>query len=64
MNKVLAGLQIIAKYDEDFDTCAEHDEFYAGAGDQTAPSAMSDEDQKIMNDNGWHWDGESWRIFT
>lgn len=59
MNKVLAGLQIIAKYDEDFDTCAEHDELYAGVGIE-----MSDEDQKAMNEIGWRWDGESWRVFT
>lgn len=59
MNKVLAGLQIIAKYDEDFELCAEHDEVFAGHGVE-----MNEEDQKVMDDLGWSWDGESWHKFT
>lgn len=64
MNKVLAGLQIIAKYDEDFDICAEHDEIHAGIGIKTIPSAMSEEDRNTMEEHGWRWDGESWSVFT
>ena len=59
MNKVLAGLQIIATYDEDFELCAEHDEVFAGVGIE-----MSEEDQKKMEDLDWSWDEESWHHFT
>lgn len=59
MNKILAGLQIIAKYDEDFDTGAEHDEFFAGYGIE-----MNEEDKKKMKELGWRWNEESWHHFT
>lgn len=59
MNRVLAGLQIIAGYDEDFELCAAHDEVFAGVGIE-----MSEFDQKRMEDLDWSWDGESWKHFT
>lgn len=64
MNNVLAGMQIIARYDEDFEICAEHDTIYAGAGIKTLPMAMTEEDRNAMEKFGWEWDGESWRAFT
>lgn len=59
MNQILAGLQIIAKYDEDFNMCAEHDQIFAGVDIE-----MSEEDQKVMKELGWFWSEESWSHFT
>lgn len=63
MNKILAGLQLIAIYDPDFDTCAEHDEFFVKHKEDVR---MSDEDSNQMEKFGWRR-GEShcyWSIFT
>ena len=65
MNNILAGLQIIAKYDEDFEiSCADHDIIHANvrSGDQV----LSDEDFSKMYDLDWMWDDEfpCWSHFT
>ncbi len=50
MNKILAGLQIIAKYDEDFETCAEHDVFYAGnRGPSSGFKSKDDDEEPVTN---------------
>jgi hypothetical protein len=59
MNKILAGMQIIAKYDEDFCTDAQHDQIWAGPGVD-----MNEEDTQAMLSLGWFWDEESWSHFT
>lgn len=60
MNKVLAGLQIIAKYDEEFQVCAGHDEILAGIGIE-----LSEEDSKKMKELGWSdYEGDGWRCFV
>jgi len=60
MNKVLAGLQIIAKYDEDFEVHAGHDEILAGPGIE-----ISKEDTEKMKELGWtDEEGDGWRVFT
>lgn len=55
------GLTIMLKYGE-VNTCAEHDEFFAGPEDD---DAVSKEDKKALKKLGWmvNEDG-GWRIFT
>ena len=62
MRKLLRGLEILCKYDPDGTTCAEHDIIYAGGG---APSKISEEDLKALEDNGWFYEEteEGWCKF-
>ncbi len=74
MNQILSGLQIFAKYNEDFDMSARHDEVWAGLN--MAPFGEYDEgsfditisevDSKKLESLDWDWDHEtdSWRHFT
>lgn len=64
LQQIIAGLQIIAKYDErGYDVAAEHDVLYAGA---KSASRMSEEDKQAMKDAGWGWNQEidSFYIFV
>ena len=65
LNQVIKGLEILSKYDskngDSHNICAEHDIIYAGPGVE-----VSEEDKKILDDLGWHWDSsaDSWARFV
>lgn len=64
LQKVIAGLQIVAKYEKtDYDVSAEHDIIYTAV---SASELMSEEDKKAMIEVGWSWnDGlECFYIFV
>lgn len=62
LKDMLAGMQILAKYDENAETCAEHDTFYVCG---SSPDDMKEEDFSQLEKLGWHWDGDgAWRKFT
>lgn len=60
IQKVMEGLQILAKYDAGGEMAAEHDIIYAGNAE------VSEEDAKKLEELGWHKDGEydCWARFT
>jgi hypothetical protein len=61
VHRVIAGLQILAKYSDSVD--AQHDVIYAGPGDS---SVISREDAAELERIGWHYesDVDSWAVFT
>lgn len=62
MNKILAGMQIIAKYNPDFHVSAEHDQIWVGPGF----IQVSAEDAKNLDDLDWFVDNQidnSWTHF-
>ena len=63
MRKLLKGLEILCKYEEDGGVCAEHDVIYAGG---TYPDKISEEDMETLEDNGWSFDFilGCWKTFT
>ncbi len=61
MNKILAGLQILATYSPDFEMAAEHDQIWAGHTDQIK---MSSEDLEQMRKMGWFIDMDSWSHYV
>jgi len=56
MKRIKEGLEIIAKYEDDADFCAEHDVIYVGGEEST--ENMSDEDKHKMDELGWFIDEE------
>lgn len=63
MNNILAGMQILAKYNPDFEVAAQHDQIWIGPG----LIQVSSEDKKILEDLNWFVDSEideSWTHFT
>lgn len=62
--KILPGILIIAKYEPDADTAAEHDEFYCGG--KVSKDLMTAEEKKTMKSTGWTYDTdyESWKRFV
>lgn len=64
MEKLIKGLQLIAKYEPDADWDAQHDIIYVGSGD--IPAKMTDEEVKEMKALGWHIDSEDggWAKFS
>jgi hypothetical protein len=63
MKQMAAGLTILMKYDPEGSCSAEHDILYAGPDEQ---GKVSEEDQKKLEDLGWHWDEQfdCWARFT
>jgi hypothetical protein len=63
--KVLAGLAIIARYDQVADVSAEHDIIYAGSA-KSHKDKLTEDEKKLMEIIGWHWDSEfdCWARFT
>lgn len=59
MNPILKGLQIIAKYDPQFEMCAEHDQIWAGVGIE-----VSEEDSNRLIQLRWFTDNDSWSHFV
>lgn len=62
MNPILEGMQIIAKYDPQFDMCAEHDQIWVGHDVE-----VSEEDKKRLLDLNWFQDSDaddSWSHFV
>lgn len=53
MSKILQGMKIIAKYEDDPPVAAKHDDFWYGA---THPSDMSPADVKALEELGWSFD--------
>jgi len=62
--KIVAGMQLIMKYEPDTDIAAEHDIIYFGS--QESYKKMSDEEKVQMVNLGWHLDTEtdSWARFV
>lgn len=60
IQRIIEGLQILAKYDPDTDITANEEELWVGAGVKP-----KDEDRKRLNYLGWHEDDdvESWRHY-
>lgn len=52
LEKIIAGLTIIAKYGDEYDVAAEHDVIMAG---HSVHHKMTPEDQGGMEEAGWHW---------
>lgn len=62
LKHMIAGMQILAKYDEGAEISAQHDEFYVCG---PSPGDMKEEDSSQLEELGWHWDGDgAWRKFT
>jgi hypothetical protein len=63
--KVIAGLALLLKYDAESEADAQHDIIYAGSS-KTLWNKISEEDRKLLDALGWHWDAESdsWAKFT
>ena len=63
MRKLLKGLEVLCKYEEDGSVSAEHDVIYAG---ETHPDKISVEDIQTLDDNDWSFDYhlDCWRKFT
>ena len=63
MNRILDGLNIIARYEPEFDASAEHDIFYAG---DVLPEKFTSEELAKLEELGWSWDTDcdSWYHFT
>jgi hypothetical protein len=59
MRHILAGLQILSKYEDDT-FCAEHDQIWAGPDYE----AVSEEDRQAMANLGWFVDGDYFSAFT
>ena len=55
------GLKIIAKYEPDAHIEPGHDQIWVGS---YLPEKMTDEERKIMEDDGWFEAEESWSHFT
>lgn len=53
--QIASGMMLLAKY-EGCETAAEHDIIYSGPDD--AESVVSAEDQKQLDELGWHIDSE------
>lgn len=64
VNQVIEGLKILSKYSEDNTVCAGHEIIYAGSG--VSEDDISEEDQVLLEDLGWHFDTscDSWARFT
>ena len=64
MNRVLEGLQILAKYFHDGDFCAEHDVIYAGS--DASDVEISEDDLNRLDELGWSIDEglDSWYKFV
>jgi hypothetical protein len=67
MNRVLAGLQIFAIYDPDFDTCAEHDVLYV-ISKKIEKELLPAETLEQLDSFGWRYSDDlycaGWEIFT
>lgn len=61
-DKVLAGIDIIRKYQPDADFAAEHDIIYFG--DHESSETMTIEDKCKLDDLGWIEEYESWARFV
>ena len=59
MERILKGLQIIAKYEPKADFAAEHDIIYCG--DEGNYSA---EDKQALDELGWFVSEDSWAFFV
>ena len=57
------GLEIIRKYNPEADIEPAHDQIFVGDY-ETSFSQMTEEEKKIMEDEGWFEDEESWSHFT
>lgn len=63
MKSVLAGLQVLAKYNDNAEFDAQHDEIFCGG---PPPDAVTDDDKKVLEENRWRWseEFECWRKFV
>lgn len=53
MERLIAGLTIVAKYGDEYDVYTNHGVVYAGV-----EAKMSDTDWQAMMAAGWRWDNE------
>jgi len=60
--RVLRGLQILAKYDDNLDLSFEHDQMWAGSFDKTVASMTRDDCVELAR-CGWFESYESWSHF-
>lgn len=63
MNKILDGMNLIAKYEPDATCSAKHDVLYFGSYEDTYLQ-MTEEERKQMEEWGWFEEEESWTHFT
>jgi hypothetical protein len=63
MKRIRAGLNILAKYSDNGDFAAEHDQIWAGI--DASEMEIDEEDLKELDDLGWFIDEEfdSWSHF-
>lgn len=65
INRIIAGLQIFAKYGggDRYSVQAEHDVIYSGPEEGMA---MTEEDKAALDKIGWHFDDttDCWQVFT
>jgi len=64
MQELIEGFNILIKYSDKGDVCAEHDVIYASS--EIEENTMSMEDVAKMDELGWHWDedADSWAKFV
>lgn len=56
-NRILNGMNLIAKYEPDADMHAEHDQIWFGS---YRPDLMTEEERQQMERWGWREDCDSW----
>ncbi len=61
IEKLIEGLQIIAKYQPEGEVSVGHDVFYAG---DYNPDEMTDEDKATLEALGWGEEYDSWYHFV
>ena len=62
-NQEFRGMQVLAKYTEDLEMAAEHDQIYASSFEDTALK-MSKEDLILMAKLGWFEEDGYWTHFV
>lgn len=64
MRRVFEGLQILLKYNSEGYFCAQHDQIFTEGAGRVLPENISEEDKKVLKDNGWFWEHGSWTKFV
>jgi hypothetical protein len=63
MEDLIAGYEILKKYNSNINICAEHDCIYTDCSDETL---LLEDKEALDAIGGWHWntDNDCWAFFT